>query len=129
LHVGSNVTLLTNTTVGAMNTADFKVVGVFRSFSRDYDNRAIRISLDAAQELLDSGTPNALVVMLKETSQTTQATTKIEGAMRGRDVEVLSLMELSDFYKKTIELYRRQFGILELITMIMVVLSVISSAN
>ncbi|MCK6410776.1 MAG: ABC transporter permease, partial [Thauera sp.] len=49
---GDRVTLVLNAAEGAMNTMDFEVVGVFQSFSKDFDARAVRIPLDAAQELL-----------------------------------------------------------------------------
>jgi len=37
--------------------------------------------------------------------------------------------EVADFYKKTVELYRRQFGVLQLIVLVMVVLGVANSVN
>src|SRR5215218_1264633 len=41
----------------------------------------------------------------------------------------MTWLELSDFYRKTIELYRRQFGFLQVITLLMVVLSVANSVS
>ena len=52
LGPGDNATLLLNTPGGALNTLDFAVIGVFQTFSKDYDDRAIRIPLAAAKELL-----------------------------------------------------------------------------
>ena len=46
------MTLLANALEGALNNVDVEIVGVFQSFSNDYDARAIKISLTAAQELL-----------------------------------------------------------------------------
>ncbi|MCK6408555.1 MAG: ABC transporter permease, partial [Thauera sp.] len=57
LQVGDQVTVLVNTTGGALNTVDVEVIGIFQSFSRDFDARAVRIPLAAAQELL--ATPGA----------------------------------------------------------------------
>jgi putative ABC transport system permease protein len=37
--------------------------------------------------------------------------------------------QLADFYAKTVDLYRRQFGVMQIIIMIMVVLSVANSVN
>ena len=47
--VGDWVTLTTTTAAGAINLLEFEVVGVFRSFSKDYDARAVRVPLPAAQ--------------------------------------------------------------------------------
>ena len=43
LRVGDSINLVLNTREGAMNTLDFKVVGIFRSLSKEYDVRAVRI--------------------------------------------------------------------------------------
>src|SRR3569832_1942888 len=52
LKVGDSVTLLVTMPEGAFKTLDFDVVGVFRTMSREYDARAVRVSLRAAQDLL-----------------------------------------------------------------------------
>ncbi len=68
LRPGDSATLLVSTAEGATNTLDLEVVGVFQSFSQEYDSRAVKISLVAAQELLASQGVNILVVSLHETS-------------------------------------------------------------
>lgn len=129
LAPGTPVTLVVNTADGAMNTADLEVVGVFQSFSKDYDARAIRIPLAAAQELLGTRGANLLVVSLARTRDTpgVVAAARALGAPRG--LEVKAWNELSDFYDKTVQLYDRQFGVLRLIILVMVLLSVANSIN
>lgn len=129
LEPGSHATLLANTSHGALNSVEFQVVGIFRSFSKDYDNRVVRVPIAAAQELLDNEFANALVVVLHETPATNEAKAAIARVLADHDVEIKSWQELSDFYEKTIQLYQRQFGVLQLITLIMVVLSVTSSVS
>lgn len=48
---------------------DFDVVGTFQSFSKEFDARAVRVPLAAAQELMGTNGANALVVSLKETQR------------------------------------------------------------
>lgn len=67
---GDDVTLLMNTADGALNTMDFVVTGVFQTFSKDFDARAVRIPLKATQELLSVTGTNLLIVMLKQTKMT-----------------------------------------------------------
>jgi putative ABC transport system permease protein len=129
LSPGSAVTLLASTADGALNTVDFEVVGITRSFSKDYDDRAVRVPLRAAQRLVASDTANAIVVVLDATSRTAEMREELEDRLRSNDVEIKSWLDLSDFYEKTIALYQRQFGVLELITMIMVALSVMNSVS
>lgn len=129
LSVGDRVTLLATLTQGAINTLDFEVIGVFQSFSRDFDARAIRISLGAAQSLMDTNAAHMLVVMLHDTNMTAATATRLQKHLSTKGFEVTSWNTLSDFYEKTVELYNRQFGVLRLIILIMVLLSVANSVN
>lgn len=129
LKPGSYLNVTINTAEGALNTLEFQVVGIFRTFSKDYDDRAIRIPLAAAQELLASSSVQSLVVLLDRTD----ATDRVVGAARAKlgeqGYEVKPWYELADFYAKTVELYKRQFGALQLIILVMLVLSVASTIN
>ncbi|MDY0014533.1 MAG: ABC transporter permease [Rhodocyclaceae bacterium] len=128
LAPGDRATLLVNTGDGAMNSLDFQVIGVFQSFSKDFDARAVRIPLGAAQELLATPGINQIVMALHKTEDTDaayQATT----AQVGAALEVRHWRNLSDFYDKAVQLYDRQFGFLRLIVLMMVLLSVTNSVN
>jgi putative ABC transport system permease protein len=129
LKPGDQVTLLANTLEGALNSVDLEVVGVFQSFSNDYDARAIKIPLAAAQELLGSPGINALVVSLKKTEDTDGAAAALKEQLVPSNLEVKTWIELNDFYEKTVELYKSQFGVLQLIILVMVLLSVANSVN
>ncbi|MCL2345340.1 MAG: ABC transporter permease [Desulfobulbus sp.] len=129
LKVGDRVTLLMTLSAGAVNTLDFEVVGVFQSFSRDFDARAVRISLESARMLMDTQAAHLLVVMLGQTADTAAATATLKQKLAGRGFEVTSWNALSDFYEKTVNLYDRQFGVLRLIILLMVLLSVVNSVN
>ena len=129
LKPGDHVTLLANTLEGALNSMEFEVIGVFQSFSNDYDARAIRIPLDAAQELLGTHGSNALVISLKKTDSTDSVADSLKEQLGASDLEVKTWVELNDFYGKTVELYKGQFGVLQFIILIMILLSVFNSVN
>ncbi len=129
LEPGDHVTLLANTLEGALNSLDLEVVGIFQSFSNDYDARAIRIHLAAAQVLLGTQGINALVISLKKTEDTDRIAAKLNDQFNGLGLEVKTWIELNDFYEKTVELYKGQFGVLQLIILVMVLLSVANSVN
>lgn len=129
LKPGDHVTLLANTLEGALNSMDFTVVGIFQSFFKDYDARAIRIPLAAAQELLGTDGVNAFVISLKETDDTDRVAAELKEQLAGWGLDVKTWVELNDFYEKTVEFYRGQFGFLQLIILIMVLLSVANSVN
>jgi putative ABC transport system permease protein len=129
LRPGSFVTLMVNTPEGALNTLEYEVVGVFRTFSKDYDDRAIRIPLSAAQELLFTKSVHSAVVLLDDTAATDAVTAAIRARLEPLGYVVKPWHELADFYQKTEALYRRQFGALQSIILVMLVLSVASTIN
>lgn len=129
LRPGDTVNLLVNTAEGALNTLEFEVVGVFETVSRDFDARAIRIPLPAALDLLAAPGINTLVVSLRSTQATDRVADALRGEVAARGVEVRTWSELSDFYDKTVKLYRTQFGVLQIIILAMVLLSVANTVN
>lgn len=129
LAAGDRVTLLLNTAEGALNSLEFEVVGIFRSFSKDFDARAVRIPLAAAQELLAAPGVTTLVVSLHRTEDTDGVLARLGAQLAPQGLDVKGWVELNDFYEKTVELYQRQFGVLQLIILAMVLLSVANSVN
>jgi putative ABC transport system permease protein len=129
LKVGDRVTLLATLAQGAVNTMDFEVVGIFQSFSKDFDARAIRITLPSSQTLMDTSAVHMLVVVLQKTETTAKAAIKIQQMLSGRLFDTAAWSNISDFYEKTVELYDRQFGVLRLIILVMVLLSVANTIN
>lgn len=129
LKVGDRVTLVMTLSAGAVNTLDFELVGIFQSFSREFDARAVRIPLDAAKSLMDTPAAHLIVAMLEHTEDTPAAVSALKQKYSKDGYEITAWNELSDFYEKTVELYDRQFGVLRLIILIMVLLSVVNSVN
>jgi putative ABC transport system permease protein len=112
-----------------MNTLDLEVVGVFRTYSKDYDARAIRIPLRAAHDVLQTQGVNTLVVSLAKTQETGLVAEKLRSMLATDGYDVWTWQELNDFYGKTVSLYGRQFGVLRMIILLMVLLSVANSVN
>ena len=129
LAPGDGLTLLVNTPHGGINTTDVTVIGVFKSISKDYDDRAVRLPLVTAQELLVTGGVHALVFRLDDTAATASVVARVKERLAGAGLEVHAWEELAGFYRKTVALYKRQFGVLQFITLVMVVLSVANSIN
>lgn len=128
LTPGDTVTLLMNSAEGALNTLDFEVVGIFQSFSKDFDARAVRIPLKAVQELMMTEGANILVVSLANTEATDNSVAFVRSALTP-GVQALAWHELSDFFGKAVQMYDRQFGVLQIIILFMVLLSVANTVN
>jgi putative ABC transport system permease protein len=129
LKAGDRITVLANTPDGALNTIDVEVVGVFQSFARDYDDRVVRLPLAAAQELLGVDAVHSLVFLLGRSDDTDWAKSVLEQQLAGQGYEVKAWHELADFYRKTVDLYERQLGVLQIIILLMVLLSVLNATN
>jgi putative ABC transport system permease protein len=128
LKIGDSVNLLLTTREGAMNTLDFKLVGVFRSLSKEYDARAVRVPLTSAQELTAVTGVNAIVVLLADTDLTATVGAALQARLPA-GFEVKTWQQLADFYNNTAALYERQFGVLQAIILVMVLLSVANSVS
>lgn len=126
---GDFVTLLVTTIDGALNSLELEVMGVFRTFARDYDNRAVRIPLAIAQDLVGTSAVHSAVLSLDQTVHTDAVAEKLAGMLSRQEYEIKTWYQLADFYTKTVNLYRMQFGVLELIILLMVLLSVANSIN
>lgn len=129
LKPGDRVNLVISLAQGAVNTLDFEVVGIFQSFSKDFDARAIRIPLSAARDLMDNRSSHLVVVLLDATEDTDRVQASLKRKLEMQGFELANWRELSDFYDKTLKLYDRQFGVLRLIILLMVLLSVTNSVN
>jgi putative ABC transport system permease protein len=129
LRPGDVVTLLVNTAEGVLNTLEVTVVGITQSFSKEYDARSVSIPHPAAHELLNTKGVNSVVVSLKRTEDTQRVAKLIAAKLDGEQFEVKTWQQLNDFYENTVALYQRQFGVLQFIILVMVMLSVANSVN
>jgi putative ABC transport system permease protein len=129
LRPGDWATVVMNTADGALNSQEFQVVGAFQTFSKDYDARAVRIPLSAAQDLLATAGVNTLVVSLPRTADTDRVAASLSRTLAAAGLEVKTWLQLNDFYAKTVRLYDVQFGVLRVIILLMVLLSVANSVN
>jgi len=129
LQAGSQISLLSPTVDEAMNTVDVEVVGTFQSFSADYDDRVVKVLLPTAQELINTQGVNVLVALLDETRNTSAVAAAASARTKGMGLEVMRWESLNDFYWKAVALYDRQFGVLRLIVLVMVMFAVVGAMN
>ena len=85
--------------------------------------------LATAQDLLGTPGANTLVLALQHTEATEDVAATLKKQLDSTRFEVKTWIELNDFYESTVALYQRQFGVLQLIILILVLLSVANSVN
>jgi putative ABC transport system permease protein len=129
LRPGDPVTLLVSTTSGAASALDLEVVGIFQTFSKDYDARAVRVPLRAAQEVLATAGAHIAVISLKRTADTEKVAAHLRESLGASGLETQTWTELNDFYGQTVTLYQQQFGFLAVVILIMLLLGVSNTMN
>ena len=129
LKPGDFLTLIISSPEGALNTLEYEITGIFRTFSKEYDERAVRIPLVSAKELILNESAHSIAVLLENTAATAAALEAASTKLVPLGYEVKPWHELADFYSKTEALYKRQFGALQLIILVMLVLGVSSTIN
>jgi len=129
VHPGMVLTLNVVSREGALNSLEFVTVGIFRSHSKEFDARAVRLPIESARDLLGSSGQNEIVVELRDTRATEITAAEALAALGPEDYEVRTWRELADFYGKTIQLFDRQFGFLQGLLLLLIALSVSSTIN
>ena len=123
---GDVLTLLGSTGDGAINAVDVIVTGIFESFSKEYDERAMRMNLRHTQSLLVTEAVTNVVVLLDKTSLTGAVAKRLasEFQQQGLQVEIKTWSELATFYHAVVKLYDGLFGFLQVIVMVIVFLGI-----
>ncbi|MBI3665438.1 MAG: ABC transporter permease [Acidobacteria bacterium] len=125
---GDGLTLLAVTSDGALNGIDIDVAGIFTTGVREMDERALRITLPAAQRLLQTDRVTKLVVGLDATERTDavySALTARFGSEK-REVTIKKWIELATFYRQVRLMFS---GIFVFMGVIVFFMTVMSSAN
>ncbi len=124
MHVepGDYLTLMSTTTSGSLNAIDVRVAGIFMSGVKEYDDRAVKMPLAAAQQLLQTPKVERLIVMLRNTGDTAAVHASLAKTLRG--VEFKEWSQLASFYQQVVMLYNGIFGFLGIVVFAIVVFSV-----
>ncbi|WP_034412206.1 ABC transporter permease [Derxia gummosa] len=126
VKVGDTLTLMGTTAGGMMNALDVRVAGVFRSFAKEYDDRAAMVGLPLAQRLLSTGDVDNVVLLIDDTTKLDETvawlTPRLEAA--GLKVETKSWFELATFYRKVVDLYDGFFAFVVAVIALVVLFSI-----
>ena len=123
---GDILTLLSSTADGAINALDVTVSGIFNTYAKEYDDRAMRMNLPHTKMLLYTDEVTKVVVLLKDTSftETTASLLKSSLAEAELEVEIKTWRELADFYHSVKMMFGSLFGFIQIIVVVIVVLGI-----
>jgi len=102
------------------------VRGTFASISKAYDDFALRLPLAAAERLVRVRSAQQLLVLLDDTGKTADAAQRIRNLLGSR-YAITRWDDEADFYRKTADLFSRQFGFIRFVIMAIIVLSILNT--
>jgi putative ABC transport system permease protein len=129
VKVGDGLTLLAMTSDGALNGVDVQIVGIVVSGVAEMDARSLRITLPAAQRLLQSDRVTNLVVGLDKTENTDQVSAELSPRLLGLPQKLVlkKWIDLATYYKQVRSLFSMIFIFLGVIVFFMVLMSSVNT--
>ena len=122
--LGDLLVLIANTEAGGISAVEARVVGIFESIFKAYDDVALRIPLALSRELMRSEGEHLRLVLLERIDQTEAAVEQLRGSLPADHYQVVPWQDMSDFYNKSVELFSKQVGVIYLIIGVIIVLAI-----
>ena len=125
-NVGDYLTLVATTVDGVMNAVDVRVDGIFRSFAKEYDDRAMLMGLQHAQFLLNTPDVDKIVVLLDDTENMPHFISSFSKLAEDYNLPIEWKLwhELANFYHKVVELYDGFFLFITILLVIIVLFGI-----
>jgi len=129
VKAGDGLTILAMTSDGALNGVDVQIVGIVDSGVAELDARYVRITLPAAQRLLQSDRVTNLVVGLDSTANTDLADGELTPRLLGLPQQMVlkKWIDLATYYKQVNTMFNGIFLFMGIIVFFMVLMSSVNT--
>ena len=124
---GDTVVLLANTASGGINAVEAQVRGIFATVLKGYDDTVLRVPISVARQLLKVSGAHSYALLLDDTSHAERVLASLRQRFAGSVLEFVPWRQLSDFYRKTEDLFSRQVDVVRAIIGAIIVLSISNS--
>jgi putative ABC transport system permease protein len=124
VEVGDDVVLLATAANGSPSAVEVKLAGIFATFSKEYDDSALRLPIEVTRKLMRVQGATSWVVLLDETERTEESSAFLSRELSGKDFEVVTWHALADFYNKTVVLFSKQVSVVKFIIGLIIVLTI-----
>jgi putative ABC transport system permease protein len=128
LRLGQRVTVLTNTIHGSLNGADFNVVGIFHTGSRELDDSFFQIQLPQAQRLMDTNKVEKISLGLKNHDDWPRVEQHIEKTLTHLEATPFEILD-KIYYQNSVDFLNAQYLIVRFIILFVVVLGIFNTAT
>lgn len=121
---GDTVVLLTTTAGGSASALEVTVAGIFGTVTKEYDDYALRLPIEQARKLMRVNSATSWVVVLDEWQRTDPAVASLATTLPSSEFEAVPWHALSDFYNKTVELFKKQVHVVRVIIGLIIILTI-----
>lgn len=121
---GASLVLMATTRNGGMNAVETHVRGVFSTITKAYDDAALRLPLELAQQLLRVEGAHSYAILLTDTAATDRVMSQLQKQAGLQGLEWVPWYDMADFYKKTVKLLTSQVAVVQWIIALIIVLSI-----
>lgn len=121
---GDTVVLLTTTASGSASALEVTVAGIFGTVTKEYDDYALRLPIEQARKLMHVNSATSWVIVLDEWQRTDPAISNLAAKLPSSDFEAVPWHALSDFYNKTVELFKKQVHVVRVIIGLIIILTI-----
>jgi len=122
--VGESVVLLANTPGGQLGAVEAEVVGIFSSFSKEFDDAALFLPISLARSLVQVEGAHAWLVFLEDTGDTDAVRVPVRAMLPVAEFEVKPWYELAEFYARASELFDQQLQMVKGIVVAIILLGI-----
>lgn len=122
--VGQSVVLLANTPDGHLGAAEAELVGIFSSFSQEFDDAALLMPIDLARGLAQVDGAHAWLVFLEDTRDTDAVLAPVRASLPGDDFDVQPWHALAEFYARASALFQQQLDLVKAIVVFIILLGI-----
>jgi putative ABC transport system permease protein len=131
LHAGpgDTVTALVQSDGGDANAADFEVVGIVQGGMEELDRAHAILPLDAALALVDGVDVDALVLGLRDTSDTDRVAAAVADLAASSDLSCRPWHTRAHYYLAVRALYDRIFGVFQALVAVVTILSLTQAVS
>jgi len=124
VDVGDLVVLLATTPDGQLGAAEAEVVGIFSSFSREFDDAALLMPIALSRELAGVRGAHSWLVFLERTEDTSRALAPLRAALPPDAYDVQPWYALAEFYNRASALFAQQLDLVKGIVIFIILLGI-----
>ena len=126
--VGTNLTLLASTVDGTNNSTVLRVVGVFHTGMKDFDDHCFRLQLATTRQLLDTERIESIAIGLKDDSGWDAFARKVGTRFPALDATAFEILD-KVYYQTTIDWLNAQFAATLLIVVVIIMLGITNTIS